>query len=149
MCLWTNMDQPMYIDFFPALSRMVLLIYMILGQHGTFTLEQPATSLIYRHRRMQQLFKIIRVTFLHLQLHHLFVKHVSWSTIPDQSHQSCKDVHGCCNCPFSSVFLRYSWDSWLRFTVWTSGWSSLGHHHQREQLCGVTAPGLAGCLQAS
>ncbi len=40
---------------------MALAIWLLLGQEGTFTLEQPSSSLIMRHRRMQQLLKIIRV----------------------------------------------------------------------------------------
>lgn len=39
------------------------------GAEGTFTLEQPSSSLIMRHRRMQQILKIIRVPGLTIWLY--------------------------------------------------------------------------------
>lgn len=48
---------------------MALAIWLLLGQEGTFTLEQPSSSLIMRHRRMQQILKIIRAPGLTIWLY--------------------------------------------------------------------------------
>lgn len=40
---------------------MCLAIYMVLAKVGTWLLEQPSSSMIWRHPRMQQLLKVSRV----------------------------------------------------------------------------------------
>lgn len=42
--------------------RMVLAIWLLLGKLGTFTLEQPSSSIIMRHRRLQELLRVIRAS---------------------------------------------------------------------------------------
>ena len=58
---WTQI--PIYITCMFSL-RMVLAIWLLLGHQGTFTLEQPASSIIMRHHRLRQLLKVIRVPTL-------------------------------------------------------------------------------------
>ena len=47
-----------------SLARMCLLIYLILAHQGHFTLEQPATSLMFRHPRFRQLLEVIRDSWM-------------------------------------------------------------------------------------
>lgn len=42
--------------------RMCILIYLILAQQGTFTIEQPSTSLLFRHPRFQALISKIHAS---------------------------------------------------------------------------------------
>ncbi|CAL1161504.1 unnamed protein product [Cladocopium goreaui] len=42
-------------------ARMCILIYIILAHKGTFTIEQPSTSLLFRHPRFRQIVGLVRV----------------------------------------------------------------------------------------
>ena len=44
-----------------VVPRMCLAIYLVLDKKGTWVLEQAASSMIWRHPRMQQLLKVARV----------------------------------------------------------------------------------------
>ena len=46
-----------------TLSRMSLAIYLILAKSGVWVLEQPSSSMIWRHPRMQQLLRVTRVAW--------------------------------------------------------------------------------------
>ena len=42
---------------------MCLAILLILAKNGTFLIEQPASSILWRHPRMQELLRIVTVTW--------------------------------------------------------------------------------------
>ena len=46
-----------------TMRRMCILIYMILAHMGTFTIEQPSTSLLFRHPRFQQIVGLVKVAW--------------------------------------------------------------------------------------
>ena len=58
-------------------GRMCLLIYLVLAHEGHFTLEQPATSLIFRHPRFLEIISKIKATWYmtYCFLLHSFVAH--------------------------------------------------------------------------
>ena len=49
---------------FAPIGRMCLLIILILAHQGNFTIEQPSTSLIFRHPRFRQLISMFKVPWV-------------------------------------------------------------------------------------
>lgn len=72
---WTQIS--IYITCMFSL-RMVLAIWLLLGHQGTFTLEQPASSIIMRHHRLRQLLKVIRVPTLNFLQKRKIKKDIVW-----------------------------------------------------------------------
>ena len=63
----TNLMIDVYNKFWISnipLCRMILLMWAIHAQLGTWTLEQPASSIIFRHKRFQQFLKYFRASSL-------------------------------------------------------------------------------------
>ena len=93
---------------------MVLAIWLILGLQGTFTLEQPASSIIMRHHRLRQLLKVIRAPTLNFFI--------------------VKTIYTCSSVGSASGPLLYH----PRCGEWTSGWSATATRLRSVLLCGQT-----------
>lgn len=47
-------------------GRMCILIYIILAHQGHFTIEQPSTSLLFRHPRFQQIISLVKESWFQI-----------------------------------------------------------------------------------
>lgn len=100
--------------------RFVLLALMIHGLGGTWTLEQPSTSLIFRHHRFQWMVKRLRATLSYIYIH----ADICW--VPK-------------NFNWIMSWFLYLFDIMhLRFGGNAFGWNALVPLHLKDQPCGVT-----------
>lgn len=66
-------------------ARMCILIYIILAHQGHFTIEQPSTSLLFRHPRFQQIISLVKVWRVHFWMRLLGSKYPKRSVIYSSS----------------------------------------------------------------
>ena len=59
-----------------CVGRMVLAFLLLISKQGVFVLEQPKSSLLYRHPRFQQLLRLVKAGLQVTCLKHTFVDHL-------------------------------------------------------------------------
>jgi hypothetical protein len=61
---WEKMN--LHITLTCSHGRMCILIYIILAHQGHFTIEQPSTSLLFRHPRFQQIISLVKESWFQI-----------------------------------------------------------------------------------